>query len=677
MEDLAVKQKRFKEKIEMLVNQNKLLEARQLVEAYDQMVPEDIDIYAIKGVMAMMEGNMKEGLAAIEKGLQIDPDHIDLLYNKAYLYTQVGEYKQSYGTYKRVLELTDEQPLRQEINQKLKQIEKIDRSVHFTGKLSLLAAVQGTPGAVIDFMAEWLSEFGFTLLKSIAADVTLDTKRIKNCLILYDLNPQQMQPAYRKKYPDIDNARYFLRESLQKVLLEQFGKEGADCFCYTKNEREAKQIMDILLGEKKQAVLNRMQAIEEAYSTQYPVLRLFDGFKHRAKIELVRYKGGLAVKKTFKPGNEKYLEREKFACGTLSKTIPYIPPMLDCGKNYIMMPYYKNVLDKSLKVKKRILVTHIMDIADFLKRLYEAGYFHADMHPGNFIYTKQEGLKVIDFEYLQPYEKKPATFAQSWDIVGCPKDFQGDRPNYVGKNLHQVYDRLWVKHTGYNLGQIAQLGARGKYEMDDPEINKALELLHDAKKSGKSYNGCLYESAYHSLTLKGYYFRGQREPNLRLQNFGYDFSQKTVLDLGCNAGGMLHALAHKIKRGIGLDYDFRLIRAANAIKAVNQCPNLYFYQFDLEKEDLASVKKLLGPESHGVDICFLLSICVWIKNWRQVIAFIASISNHLLFEANGTPGQQRQQIQELERHFYHVDLIEKESLDDPNSSQRQLIFCRS
>ncbi len=677
MEDLAVKQKRFKEKIEMLVNQNKLLEARQLVEAYDQMVAEDIDIYAIKGVMAMMEGNMKEGLAAIEKGLHIDPDHIDLLYNKAYLHTQIGEYKQSYGTYKRVLELTDEQPLRQEISQKLEQIEKIDQSVHFTGKLSLLAAVQGTPDAVIDFMAEWFSEFGFTLLKSMAADVTLDDKRIKHCLILYDLNPQQMQPAHKKKYPDIDNARYFLRESLQKVLLEQFGKEGADCFCYTKNEREAKQIMDILLGEKKQAVLNRIRAIEEAYRTQYPVLRLFDGFKHRAKTELVRYKGGLAVKKTFKPGNEKYLEREKFACGTLSKTIPYIPPMLDCGKNYIMMPYYENVLEKNEQEKRKILTAHIQDVAIFLRQLYEAGYFNPDIHPGQFVFSKKEGFKAIDFDYLQPYEKKPATFAQSWDIVGCPKDFQGDRPNYVGKNLHQVYDRLWVKHTGYNLGQIAQLGARGKYEMDDPEINKALELLHDAKKSGKSYNGCLYESAYHSLTLKGYYFRGQREPNLRLQNFGYDFSQKTVLDLGCNAGGMLHALAHRIKRGIGLDYDFRLIRAANAIKAVNQCSNLYFYQHDLEKEDLGPIKKKLGHECDHVDICFLLSICLWIKNWKKVIAFIPSISNHLLFESNGTSSQQYQQINELEKNFRHVDIIEEKSYDDPGQVNRKMIFCRN
>ncbi len=155
----------------------------------------------------------------------------------------------------------------------------------------------------------------------------------------------------------------------------------------------------------------------------------------------------------------------------------------------------------------------------------------------------------------------------------------------------------------------------------------------------------------------------------------YDFKDKVVLDIGCNVGGMLHSLSDKIGIGIGLDYDYRLINAANAIKTLNSSNNLSFYMFDLENEDLNLINNYVLSNREKVDICFLLSICMWIKNWKEVIKFISTISDNLLFETNGTEKQQAEQIEELKKYYKNIQLIEKVSNDDPGQPYRMLVLC--
>jgi hypothetical protein len=49
--------------------------------------------------------------------------------------------------------------------------------------------------------------------------------------------------------------------------------------------------------------------------------------------------------------------------------------------------------------------------------------------------------------------------------------------------------------------------------------------------------------------------RGQLE---RLSKVPFDFSRKSVLDIGSNQGGMLINLGDKLKWGVGIDGDSRL-----------------------------------------------------------------------------------------------------------------------
>jgi 2-polyprenyl-3-methyl-5-hydroxy-6-metoxy-1,4-benzoquinol methylase len=77
-------------------------------------------------------------------------------------------------------------------------------------------------------------------------------------------------------------------------------------------------------------------------------------------------------------------------------------------------------------------------------------------------------------------------------------------------------------------------------ELDGLDIGtrKIINLLNYTKRSASAYDGQGYDVGYHSFNINGKQFKGQRDPKQRLSNVNYDFTGKTVLDIGCNQGGM-------------------------------------------------------------------------------------------------------------------------------------------
>jgi 2-polyprenyl-3-methyl-5-hydroxy-6-metoxy-1,4-benzoquinol methylase len=212
--------------------------------------------------------------------------------------------------------------------------------------------------------------------------------------------------------------------------------------------------------------------------------------------------------------------------------------------------------------------------------------------------------------------------------------------------------------------------------LDDTEtqsFRRIQNILNYTKISGSAYSAHRYPAGYHTIEINGHRLEGQRDPMKRLEAIPIDFKGKTVLDIGCNQGGMLHPLDGEIKWGVGIDYDYRMINASNRIKVLRQSTNLYFYVFDLEKEPLDLIEDLL-PEPK-VDIVFLLAMCIWIKNWQEVVEFGARISDSMLFEATGTKEHQSAQRGCLDSLYGCVLLLSETSEDDPGNKQRQLFYC--
>jgi SAM-dependent methyltransferase len=212
---------------------------------------------------------------------------------------------------------------------------------------------------------------------------------------------------------------------------------------------------------------------------------------------------------------------------------------------------------------------------------------------------------------------------------------------------------------------------------EDPETRSFRQihnLLNYTKTSGSYYSAIQFPAGYHSIDINGHRLQGKRDPAKRLERIPIDFNGKTVLDIGCNQGGMLFQLDHAIKSGVGVDYDNRMINAANRIKALRGSDNLQFYVFDLEKEPLALLEDLIPVPR--VDVVFLLAVCMWLKNWQSVIACAAKISNMMIFESNGTEDQQTAQVAFLKQLYRDVTLLAEHSDDDPRQKKRKLFWCR-
>jgi hypothetical protein len=201
----------------------------------------------------------------------------------------------------------------------------------------------------------------------------------------------------------------------------------------------------------------------------------------------------------------------------------------------------------------------------------------------------------------------------------------------------------------------------------------AFRILDEVRRSGTAYSGGRFLVGYHSMELHGKLFRGQRQCSERLAGVPYDFHGKIVADLGCNCGGMLHAMSKSIKKGYGFDYNPKCVNAAHVVKALNQSSNLEFFNFDLDRDDLTLLPSFTLDQK--VDICFLLSVCMWLKRWQEVVLQAVDLSDTLLFESNGTALQQEEQEALLYSCYSTVQLLSDNSPDDPLQSDRKLYLC--
>ena len=208
--------------------------------------------------------------------------------------------------------------------------------------------------------------------------------------------------------------------------------------------------------------------------------------------------------------------------------------------------------------------------------------------------------------------------------------------------------------------------------MKTSNLTKIKNLLEYTINSDTVYNAEKFNGAYHTISVLGETIVGQRVPSYRIKDIKYDFTDKTVLDIGSNQGGMLYEIQSKIKQGIGIDVDFRLVNVANRISHIEKYHNLKFYVFNLTKEDFDLITNF---SDDTYDVIFLLSVCMWIKNWKELILWVYKNSNHCLFETNGKFSLQEEQFNFLKSVYREVTIIHEYSNDDPGQKKRKTLWC--
>lgn len=230
--------------------------------------------------------------------------------------------------------------------------------------------------------------------------------------------------------------------------------------------------------------------------------------------------------------------------------------------------------------------------------------------------------------------------------------------------------RLFVRDAPYVFvrNSSQQLGVE-----HTRDTSRIVNLIEYTKTNLSSYSAKEYESGYHELVVDGRVLTGQRSPTKRLGALPLDFKGKSVLDLGCNQGGMLLHIADQLKWGVGLDYDGKMVNVCNLQKSVRQLTCVDFYVFDIDRDPHELILDFI-PE-HRVDVVFLLSVCMWVQKWKSLIDFCATISNVVVLETNGTDLQQEEQVDYLTQHFPTVQQITTVSDDDPKQKRRRLYLA--
>jgi hypothetical protein len=201
-------------------------------------------------------------------------------------------------------------------------------------------------------------------------------------------------------------------------------------------------------------------------------------------------------------------------------------------------------------------------------------------------------------------------------------------------------------------------------KFDEQSIKNIKNILKKTTE-GTFYNGWSNRTTfgYHSLNINNIQIPGQRQPLLRLNKIKkkIDFTNKIVIDFGCNIGGMLLHLP-EIKEGYGLDYSNSCIDCGNKIRDILKYNNdLKFFVYDLNN---LNVEEFFQTNNiKNIDIIFLLSLGSWVKNWKDLYTKSYQHSKNIILELNNEK-EGEPQLELFKSLGATIELISDNSDDD-------------
>jgi hypothetical protein len=270
-------------------------------------------------------------------------------------------------------------------------------------------------------------------------------------VVAYDMEPVAPTRRQKKSFPCLANARLLCKNDIR----DQFNAglptdQHANVIHSSDNGREALDYLRIIMPGEVEAVRAAVAGLRQDYGTDEPVLATRTKSGRRAKVEIVRHAGRLAVRKTFKAHQLRFCQRETAALRELSASVPEAPPVLAAGESWLIIPYYDDVLRYKRSSGKLLPLAVAKQAIAALRKVHEAGYAIVDASVDNLLVDRDEGLKLFDFEFCYRYPVKPARFEDSYDIAGPPAGFEGDQPIQGGNS----YDRNWRPYIGLRLASL-------------------------------------------------------------------------------------------------------------------------------------------------------------------------------------------------------------------------------
>ena len=217
----------------------------------------------------------------------------------------------------------------------------------------------------------------------------------------------------------------------------------------TADPREACSCVDALLPHYSALIRVKMAELKQSFETPEPVVRRLASKGRRGKVELIRYGSDVAVRKTWRPSQRSCWAREVSARTALA-ALDTIPPILASGENWIIIPFYEDILRWKPYRIGLLPLHHAKEIFRSLRQIHDAGYYLLDFVPWNIVIDRKEGVKFVDLEFLYPYERGRESFEHCFNLTGVPDGFAGDKP-FGPKD---IYGEIWQASIGLRLKSL-------------------------------------------------------------------------------------------------------------------------------------------------------------------------------------------------------------------------------
>jgi hypothetical protein len=275
-------------------------------------------------------------------------------------------------------------------------------------------------------------------------------------VVALDLCPRPVPEDLKAKHPLLDNGRVYetklrVRDAFNESLP---AKERCNCAHSSDNAWHAVEYLAVVAPEAIEQLRVRSEARSRGFTVPFPVLEQLPSERRRARVDVVRYKGAKAVCKTFRPGAERFLDRELTALEKLRASCPAVPELLERGANYFVVPYYHDTIARTeAGVPQELLPLRVArEAVDVVRHFWQQGYTLTHYHPRDVLVT-DTGVKVVDYEFLQPYNgNKPLRFEDAFELRGVPLGVECDAlaPSLVGGG----YDLVWRPSIGLSLESL-------------------------------------------------------------------------------------------------------------------------------------------------------------------------------------------------------------------------------
>ncbi|WP_242850593.1 methyltransferase domain-containing protein [Clostridium lundense] len=113
---------KIKKMIESFIDKGELEEAKKSINEYEKVVKDDVDIYSMKAVIAIMEKEQAYALDILLSAMEIDGNNFDILYNLAYVNEILCNYNEAIRYYKEAEKNIQDENLKQQIKEAMDNI---------------------------------------------------------------------------------------------------------------------------------------------------------------------------------------------------------------------------------------------------------------------------------------------------------------------------------------------------------------------------------------------------------------------------------------------------------------------------------------------------------------------------------------------------------------------------